>query len=34
MVETVILNYKRFECDNIQGYVDAIKYIASNHKFD
>lgn len=34
MVETVLLNGKRFDCVNIQGYVDAIKYIASNHKSD
>jgi len=32
-VETVFLNGKRFDCGNIQGYVEAIKYIASNHKF-
>ena len=34
MVETVLLNGKRFDCGNIQGYVEAIKHIASNHKFD
>ena len=33
-VETVILNGKRFDCGNIRGYVEAIKYIASNYKFD
>jgi UTP--glucose-1-phosphate uridylyltransferase len=33
-VETVLLNGKRFDCGNIQGYVEAIKYIASNYKFD
>ena len=32
-VETVLLNGKRFDCGNIQGYVEAIKHIASNHKF-
>ena len=32
--ETVFLNSKRFDCGNIQGYVEAIKYIASNYKFD
>ena len=34
MVETVLLNGKRFDCVDIQGYVEAIKHIASNHKFD
>jgi UTP--glucose-1-phosphate uridylyltransferase len=34
MVETVFLNGKRFDCGNIQGYVEAIKHIALNHKFD
>ena len=33
-VEAVILNGKRFDCGNIQGYVEAIKYISSNYKFD
>jgi len=33
-VEAVLLNGKRFDCGNIQGYVEAIKHIASNHKFD
>ena len=33
-VETVLLNGKRFDCGNIQGYVEAIKQIASNYKFD
>jgi UDP-glucose 4-epimerase len=33
-VETVLLNGKRFACGNIQGYVEAIKQIASNYKFD
>ena len=33
-VETVLLNGKRFDCGNIQGYIEAIKYIASNYKFD
>ena len=32
-VETVLLNGKRFDCGNIQGYVEAIKHIASNYKF-
>ena len=34
MVETVLLNGKRFDCGSIQGYVEAIKDVASNHKFD
>ena len=33
-VEAVLLNGKRFDCGNIQGYVEAIKHIASNYKFD
>jgi UTP--glucose-1-phosphate uridylyltransferase len=33
-VETVLINGKRFDCGNIQGYVEAIKHIASNYKFD
>ena len=33
-VETVLLNGKRFDCGNIQGYVEAIKYMASNYKID
>jgi len=24
----------RFDCGNIQGYVEAIKHITSNYKFD
>ena len=33
-VETVLLNGKRFDCGNIQGYVEAIKHVSSNYKFD
>ena len=33
-VETLLLNGKRFDFGNIQGYVEAIKHIASNYKFD
>jgi UTP--glucose-1-phosphate uridylyltransferase len=33
-VETVPLNGKRFDCGDRQGYVEAIKHIASNYKFD
>ena len=34
MVEKVILNGKRFDCGSIEGYVDAIKYVVSDYKFD
>ena len=34
MVETVLLNGKRFDCGSIKGYVEAIKHMASNYKFD
>ncbi|MDB9851173.1 UTP--glucose-1-phosphate uridylyltransferase GalU [Amylibacter sp.] len=34
MVETVLLDGKRFDCGSIQGYVEAIKFIASDYKFD
>ena len=33
-VETVLLNGKRFDCGSIQGYVEAIKHVASNHNFN
>lgn len=33
-IEAEFLDGKRFDCGNIQGYVEAIKHIASNHKFD
>ena len=33
-VETILLNGKRFDCGNIQGYVEAIKHMASKYKFD
>jgi UTP--glucose-1-phosphate uridylyltransferase len=33
-VETVLLNGKRFDCGSIQGYFEAIKYVALNYKFD
>jgi UTP--glucose-1-phosphate uridylyltransferase len=33
-VEAVLLNGMRFDCGNIQGYIDAIKYASSNLKFD
>ena len=28
MVETVLLNGKRFDCGSIEGYIDAIKYVS------
>ena len=34
MVETVLLNGKRFDCGSVKGYVEAIKDVASNYKFD
>jgi UTP--glucose-1-phosphate uridylyltransferase len=34
MVETVLLNGKRFDCGSIEGYVEAIKNVASNYKFE
>ena len=33
-VETVLLNGKRFDCGSVKGYVEAIKDVASNYKFD
>lgn len=30
MVETVLLNGRRFDCGGIKGYVEAIKYVSSN----
>ena len=34
MVETVLLNGKRFDCGSIEGYINAIKYVYRNYKFD
>ncbi|MDC0505057.1 UTP--glucose-1-phosphate uridylyltransferase GalU [Amylibacter sp.] len=34
MVETVALNGKRFDCGSIEGYVEAIKYVALTHNFN
>ena len=34
MVETVLLNGKRYDCGSVKGYIEAIKDIASNYKFD
>ncbi len=33
MVETVLLNGKRFDCGSVEGYIDAIKYVSHNYKF-
>jgi UTP--glucose-1-phosphate uridylyltransferase len=34
MVETVLINGKRFDCGNIEGYINAIKYVSHNYKFE
>ena len=34
MVETVLLDGKRFDCGSIEGYIEAIKFIASDYKFE
>jgi UTP-glucose-1-phosphate uridylyltransferase len=34
MVETVLLNGKRYDCGIMKGYVGAIKDVVSNYKFD
>ena len=34
MVETVILDFKRFDYSSTQGFIEAIKHIAFIHKFD
>ena len=34
MVETILLNGKRFDCGSIEGYDDAIKYVALTHNFN
>jgi UTP--glucose-1-phosphate uridylyltransferase len=34
MVETVLLNGKRFDCGSIKGYLAAIKHTAMNYNFD
>ena len=34
MVETVLLDGKRFDCGSVKGYVEAIRDVASNYKFD
>jgi len=33
-VETVLLNGKHFDCGSVKGYIEAIKNVASNYKFD
>jgi len=34
MVETVMLNGKRFDCGSIEGYIKAIRYISSKYHID
>jgi UTP--glucose-1-phosphate uridylyltransferase len=34
MVETVLLNGKRFDCGSIEGYINAIKHVSNNYIFD
>jgi UTP--glucose-1-phosphate uridylyltransferase len=34
MVEAVLLNGKRFDCGNVEGYVEAIKSVALNYNFN
>jgi UTP--glucose-1-phosphate uridylyltransferase len=34
MVETILLDGRRFDCGSIEGYVEAIKSVASNYKFN
>ena len=33
MVETELLNGKRFDCGSIKGHIETINYVASNYKF-
>jgi UTP--glucose-1-phosphate uridylyltransferase len=33
-VEAVLLNGNRFDCGSIEGYIDAIRHVSSNLKFD
>ena len=33
-VEAVLLNGIRFDCGSIEGYIDAIRHVSSNLKFD
>ena len=33
-VETVLLDGNRFDCGSIEGYVNAIRYVSNNYKFD
>ena len=34
MVETVVLNGRRFDCGSIKGYVEAIKHVISDYEFN
>ena len=32
MVESVLLNGKRFDCGSVEGYINAIKYVSQNYR--
>jgi UTP--glucose-1-phosphate uridylyltransferase len=34
MVESVLLNGKRFDCGSVEGYINAIKYVSQNYRID
>jgi UTP--glucose-1-phosphate uridylyltransferase len=34
MVETVMINAKRFDCGSIEGYINAIKHVSLDYNFD
>ena len=34
MVESVLLKGKRFDCGNVEGYVEAFKYVSSSYRFN
>ena len=34
LVESVMLSGRRFDCGSIKGYIDAIKYLASDFDFE
>ena len=34
MVETVMLNGRRFDCGSVQGYINAIKHASLTHNFN
>ena len=33
MVETILLDGRRFDCGSIEGYINAIKYVSHSYKF-